>query len=70
MPNLILDERVVPELVQADATPENLARALAAYLDSPSYRADVVARLGAIRDTLVRPGAAGRAADLALEMLA
>ncbi len=38
LPNVIAGEFVVPELMQDDATPGNLARALASWLDHPEAR--------------------------------
>jgi lipid-A-disaccharide synthase len=70
MPNLLLNERVVPELIQAQATPSALASELSGYLDSPQQRREVSARLAGLRASLVRPGSARDAARLALEMLA
>jgi lipid-A-disaccharide synthase len=69
LPNIVLGERVVPELVQHAATPEALARELSAFLTSEPKRANTVARLGEIRSRLRVPGAAAHAAELALEMI-
>jgi lipid-A-disaccharide synthase len=69
MPNIVLGERVVPELIQHDATPDALAKELAAFLDSSELSRRTAARLAEIRDKLVVPGAAKRAAETALEML-
>ncbi len=68
MPNLLLGEAVVPELIQRRASAEGLATALRRYLDDPRLREQVSARLADVRSALVRPGAAGRAARLALEL--
>jgi len=70
MPNLLLGERVVPELIQADYTADSLVAELERYLESEAHREAVQSRLRTVRETLVRPGAADRAADLVLEMLA
>ena len=67
MPNIILDERVVPELLQKQASPEALVRELSAYLEDSAHRRAISERLGGIRDLLVRPDAADRAARLVLE---
>lgn len=68
LPNLILDERVVPELLQDDATPETLAAALLPLLDSESAeRRTQLGALAGVRAALGTPGAAGRVADLVLE---
>jgi lipid-A-disaccharide synthase len=69
MPNIILSERVVPELIQDAATPETLATELGRFLGDGALRAATRARLGEIRRRLAVPGAVGRAADLALEMI-
>jgi lipid-A-disaccharide synthase len=63
MPNLLADERVYPEFIQAQATPENLAREAAALLDDPHRRAQVAASLARIRQSLGPPGAVRRAAE-------
>jgi lipid-A-disaccharide synthase len=70
LPNIVLGERVVPELVQDDATPAALAGEIAAFLGSHAKRASTTARLAEIRSRLRIPGAAARAAELALEMIA
>ena len=69
MPNIILDAAVVPELIQGRATPAALAIELGRFLDDPAHARSVRERLLAVRDALVRPGAADRAAAYALELL-
>jgi lipid-A-disaccharide synthase len=70
MPNIVLGERVVPELVQHDAAPEPLAAALEHWLDDTQARAATAERLRELRGLLVREDAADRAAMLALELIA
>jgi lipid-A-disaccharide synthase len=70
MANLIAGERLVPELVQNDASPERIAAESRALLDSPDTRAAVSAKLLRLRERLGGPGAADRVADLALALMA
>lgn len=67
MPNLILGRRVFPELVQDDVTPANL---VAAVHEVRARAAELGEALVTLRARLGEPGAAGRAADLALELVA
>jgi lipid-A-disaccharide synthase len=69
MPNILLDEPVYPELIQGEATSEAVCRALVRWLDDPAAREAVRRKLGAVREALVRPGAAERAAAFVLEVL-
>ncbi len=69
MPNIILDEAAVPELLQGELTAARLRDELETYLDGGSTADRVRSKLGALRDRLVRPGAANAAARLALEVL-
>jgi lipid-A-disaccharide synthase len=67
MPNIILGRGVFPELIQSQVTAENL---VAALRDVMARRAEIEAALGEIRRRLGAPGAAERAAALALELIA
>ena len=67
-PNLLAGEGVVPEFFQEQVTPENLARALGAWLDDPAAVASLATRFGAIHRELRQDGARG-AADAVLELI-
>jgi lipid-A-disaccharide synthase len=67
MPNIILGRSVFPELIQAAVTPDALA---AAVRDVYTRREELTSELAEIRGRLGRPGAAERAARLALEVMA
>jgi lipid-A-disaccharide synthase len=70
LPSLIAAARIVPEYLQSDATPEQLARDLIPLLgsDSPEREAQL-AGFATVRAALGSPGAAGRVADVAMELI-
>ena len=69
--NLIAGDRVAPEFVQDRATPERLAKALAAITSDGYERERQLAGLRGVRELLAgdAQGAAARVADLAAELL-
>lgn len=68
LPNVLAGETLVPELLQADATPENLAAGVARYLDDSEASAAVVARFEEMHHTL-RRNAGERAAEVVSRLL-
>jgi len=66
LPNILCEGFVVPELVQDDATPENLAQALGNLLDDAAARERVAARFLQLHQTL-RQGMAQRAAQAVVQ---
>ncbi|HAC79315.1 MAG TPA: lipid-A-disaccharide synthase [Deltaproteobacteria bacterium] len=69
MPNLILERRAVPELVQDEVTVDRVAAAASEILEDPELSARMRRDLALVRERLGTPGAADRAADIAIEML-
>lgn len=69
LPNLVVNDGIVPELIQFDATPERLAATAAEILDSPERQARMRAKLADVRTRLGAPGAAERAAREVLALL-
>lgn len=69
LPNLLAVVPFVPELLQADATPERIAAALAPLFDGPE-RTRQRAGLARVAERLGPPGAIERTASLVEEMLA
>jgi len=69
LPNILCREFVVPELLQGDATPEALARAVSQWLDSPQRREAVSARFLEIHQ-LLRRDTARTATDAIAKILA
>lgn len=67
--NIVAGERLVPEYLQRDASPERLAADAAALLDDPDRLRQMRERLAIIRERLGEGGADRRAAEMALELL-
>jgi lipid-A-disaccharide synthase len=67
--NLVAGERLVPELVQHEASAENIASALEHMLSDASQLNHLKQQLFALRNVLGGGGASERVADLALGML-
>ena len=62
LPNLIAGERVIPELIQERATPENLVREILPLLEDGPERARMLDGLKEVRARIGPAGGAGRAA--------
>jgi lipid-A-disaccharide synthase len=69
MANIIAGEKVVPELIQNDLTPERIAMESRKILNDAELRQTIMTKLGEVRKRLGSPGAAGRVADMALDMM-
>ncbi len=69
LPNLIANELVFPELIQKEATPENIVRSAMPLLENHNLRQRVIRRLEGIKRRLGSGGAANRVARIALKMM-
>ncbi len=67
--NLIAGRRLCPELIQKQATADNIARALYAMLHDRAQLRRLSRRVLDLRARLGGPGASGRVADIACRML-
>ncbi len=71
MPNIIASEQVVPETIAPEQTnAEGLAAMVAELIENEAARLAIKDRLAAVREMLGPPGAAKRAAELALSIMA
>jgi lipid-A-disaccharide synthase len=68
LPNILAGERLVPEFLQEQATPENLARAVLQQLDDLALRKFLRERFDQIHQTL-RKNASDEAAAAVLSLL-
>lgn len=68
--NLVAGERIVPELVQDEVTPERLAREALSILQSSQENENMVNRLRAVRERLGKGSASERTAEIAMEIMA
>jgi len=67
--NLIADKTVIPELLQDEVTPENIARELSVILKDGKERDIMLHGFSEVRKKLGKPGASRRAAKIALSMV-
>lgn len=68
--NLIAGREVSPELLQEDASPEKIAGRIINLLENPEALEKMKADFRLVRKKLGKPGAAGRAADIVVSILA
>ena len=68
LPNIVAGSMIVPELLQDEFTPLNLAEQTAFYLDNPLEHRRMVAELRKVKETLGGPGASKRAARAILSL--
>lgn len=67
--NLIANRSVIPELLQDEVTPENIARELSSILKDGKKRHDMLQGFNEVRMKIGKPGASRRAAEIALSMV-
>ena len=65
--NIVAGEKIVPELLQHQVTPERLASEALAVLRDPARKDALRARLLKVRETLGEPGVARRLANSLLK---
>jgi lipid-A-disaccharide synthase len=65
--NIVASERIVPEFLQTEMNPKNLAAFCRSILSDPSASANMMQRLSLVRGRLGKSGAAERAAELIMQ---
>jgi lipid-A-disaccharide synthase len=68
MANLVAGERIVPELIQDEFTPDAVAAEALKVLNDPAHAQRVRAALRSVRGRLGAPGASQRAAKAVLDV--
>jgi len=68
--NIVADERLVPELIQEQSTPQHMADAVTRMLIDPVYYDQIRVGLDGVRKRLGDAGASARAAAVVRELLA
>lgn len=69
LPNIVAGKRIVPELIQGDASPDKIAAEVARVLDDEMARREVIAELLRMRELLGEGGASRKAAAVVMEFL-
>lgn len=67
--NIVAGKTIVPELIQSNASGENIAREALAILSNSERNHEIINELAAIRAKLGEPGAAIRAAQIVCDMI-
>ncbi|MDT8903797.1 lipid-A-disaccharide synthase [Anaeroselena agilis] len=70
LPNIVAGRRIVPELLQGEASAANIARETLPIVADPTVRDRIVADLADVRRRLGETGAVGRVAEVILEVAA
>jgi lipid-A-disaccharide synthase len=67
--NISAGRKIVPELIQSDASPANIAQEAQKILDNPQVALNIVSQLNQVADNLGGPGAGKRAAQAVWEFI-
>jgi lipid-A-disaccharide synthase len=68
LPNIVTGRRILPELIQHEATADNVSQAALRLMTDPAVRAQAAADLKEVRVNLGEPGAVKRVASIVLDV--
>jgi lipid-A-disaccharide synthase len=69
MPNVLANKEIVPEFIQHEAKPRNIAKAVLHLMDDPATRNEMISAFDEIVATLGEGGASNRAAKALIETI-
>ena len=69
LPNIVAGKKIVPELIQDDASPERIAEEVLSIFERQNYCEEMKTRLQKVRGVLGKGGASERAANMVYGML-
>ena len=67
--NIVAGKEVVRELLQEDASPENISAEMLQILDNPEYNQEICTDLEAVRQLIGQKGCSTKVARILLEMI-
>jgi lipid-A-disaccharide synthase len=67
--NLIVQKRLLPELIQENASPQTIAETITDLINDPQRFARIQTELSGVKDLLGGMGASGRVAEIALNLI-
>jgi lipid-A-disaccharide synthase len=70
LPNIVTGRRIMPELIQNEATSLNVSQAALRFMTDPAVKAQAKADLKEVREILGEPGAVRRVARIVLDVAA
>lgn len=70
LPNIVAGRKIVPELLQQEATPENIAQETVAILTDSALHRHILEELDEVKQKIGEGGAIGRVANVILEVAA
>ena len=67
LPNIIMDQDIVPELIQKNATPEKVSSHISYILDNDEYKKSMINSLKNVKQKLMTSGSAQKAAKIIVD---